>query len=96
MKAVQESKYDIIRGRIVNRDTGKAIPADEPVVIFRAKDKHVPALLRFYKKLCGNGNQKKVVQLRINQIVGWQRENKELVHEPDSEKADTIKARLSE
>jgi hypothetical protein len=84
MKASQESKYDIVRGRIVNRATGKAIPADEPIIIMRAKDKHVPAMLRFYKKLCSNGNHKKVIQSRINQFVAWQRGNKEVVHEPDS------------
>ena len=85
MKASQEPKYDIVRGQIVNRATAKAIPADEPVIIFRAKDKHLPALLRAYKKMCTNGNHKKVVQARINQIVAFQRANKEVVHEPDSQ-----------
>jgi hypothetical protein len=94
MKASQESKYDIVRGKIVNRDTGKAIPADEPIIIFRAKDKHLPAMLRFYKKLCTSGNHKKVIQARINQIVTWAKANKDIVHEPDTEAVANIKARI--
>jgi hypothetical protein len=35
----QERKYDAVDGKIVNRATGKPIPDDEPIVIFRAKDK---------------------------------------------------------
>lgn len=94
MKASQESKYDIVRGRLVNRDTAKVIPADEPVLVLRAQDKNAPALLRFYKKMCKDGNHKKVIQLRINQFVEWQRANKDKVKEPDSAKASDVKARM--
>ena len=94
MKVQQENKFDAVRGRIVNRDTGKAIPDDEPVFIFRGKDPHLPAVLREYKKMCRNGNHKKVIQARINQVVAFQKANKDLVKEPDSEKADILKDRL--
>ena len=84
MKVAQEPKFDAVRGRIVNRDTGVMIPEDEPVFIFRAKDKHLLKVLREYKKLCTNGNHKKTIQARINQVAAFQRENKELTGEPDS------------
>jgi len=93
MKASQEPKYNAIRGRLVNRDTREAIPDSEPVFIFRAKDPHLPAVLREYKKKCSNGNHKKVIQARINQIVAFQKANKELVKEPDSAPvAQTVEA----
>ena len=94
MKESQEAKYDAKRGKLVNRDTGKAIPDDEPVFIFRGKDPHLPAVLREYKKKCRNGNHKKVIQARINQIVAFQKENKADLREPDSEKADILAKRL--
>ena len=94
MNNFQEPKFNAVRGKIVNRDTGKAIPDDEPVFIFRGKDPHLTAVLRAYKKLCKNGNHKKVIQARINQIVAFQKANKDLVREPDSEKAAVLIERL--
>lgn len=48
----QESKYTVNdEGRIINRATGVAIPDDEPIIIFRAKDVHTRATSRRYYDL---------------------------------------------
>jgi hypothetical protein len=49
----QESKYQVCRetGRIVNRETGEAIPDDEPIIILRAKDVHAAPTIRRYVDL---------------------------------------------
>jgi hypothetical protein len=36
----------------VTLEHGAHIPDDEPVVVFRAQDVHVPALLDYYAQLC--------------------------------------------
>lgn len=37
---LQEPKYTVsLRGRLINRASGEAIPKDEPVMIFRARDR---------------------------------------------------------
>ena len=96
MQEHQSGKYDAVRGRLVNRTTGVAIPAGEPVFIFRAQDKHLLKVLRDYKKLCTNGNHKKTIQARINQVAAFQRENKELTKEPDSQSvAESLDATAS-
>ena len=91
MKSSQEPKFDAVRGRIVNRETGKAIPDDEPIFILRASDINMVKTLRDYKKLCSNGNHKKCVQARINQVVAFQKEHKDRVKEPDTMKVDLYK-----
>lgn len=94
MKSSQNAKYDAIRGKLVNRESGKAIPDDEPVFVFRAKDPHAVKALRAYKALCKNGNHKAAVQLHINAMVAYQKEHKADLREPDSQKAAEVKALL--
>ena len=91
MKSSQEPKYNVVRGKIVNRETAKAIPDDEPVFIFRGNDPHLLHVLREYKKLCKNGNHKKCVQVRINQIHEFQKAHMDRVGEPDSMQIDLYK-----
>ena len=40
-----ERKYKILDGKIVNRISGKEVPEDEPLFIFRAQDKKALAAL---------------------------------------------------
>jgi hypothetical protein len=37
---------------IVNTVTGEPIPDDEPLMIFRARDRHALPMLRYYAELC--------------------------------------------
>ena len=43
---MNEPKYQIVGDKIVNRASGEAIPEDEPVIIFRARDVHAAGLIR--------------------------------------------------
>lgn len=45
---MNEGKYCIEGNKIVKRTTGEAIPSDEPVFIFRARDRLALQVLRFY------------------------------------------------
>lgn len=46
----QEPKYTVNGSSIVNRATGAAIPADEPVFVFRARDVHAVNVLSAYAR----------------------------------------------
>jgi hypothetical protein len=46
---MNDPKY--VTGPIVNSATGEAIPADEPVFLFRARDIHAVTVLEFYGEL---------------------------------------------
>lgn len=52
-----DAKYDARvndsgRVEIVNRATGEVLPEDEPLIVFRAKDKTVRPLIGQYRDLC--------------------------------------------
>jgi len=55
MKKLQSKKYLVFGGSIVNRNTGNAIPPDEPVFILRAQDKHAIDTLVHYAGLIEQG-----------------------------------------
>ena len=55
MKSI-DPKYamEVINGDpvLVKASTGEAIPRDEPLILFRARDRHASAMLRYYRDLC--------------------------------------------
>jgi hypothetical protein len=71
MKQTQEPKYDAVafsdsgrvgggapltyRTALVNRHTGEAIPDDEPVMVFRARDIHARSVITHYLLLIQQG-----------------------------------------
>jgi hypothetical protein len=67
------------------------IPDDEPVIVFRARDRNVPAMLDFYMQLCDeNGSPARHIELvegSKRQIVAWQTDNRGEVRTPDSERS---------
>jgi hypothetical protein len=73
-------------GNITKLD-GTPIPDDEPLVLFRAKDKLLPQLLEDYKKLCQDaGCQSQQVETLgplIQQAKDWQAANPDKVKLPD-------------
>lgn len=83
---VQEPKYTTATktGRITNRDTGKPIPDDEPVMIFRAQDKRaVPALWGYYDS-CTDLAHREVIKARITDFERFAAANPDRMKEPDS------------
>lgn len=77
-------KYETKDGRIVNRTTGKPIPEGEPLIVFRAKDRHLPWLLDEYAARCIDDNHKLVILDRREDVIRWQRDHRESVKEPDT------------
>lgn len=63
------------------------IGEDEPVIVFRARDEALPALLYVYRQLCANaGSPERHLELvdeTREKIVAWQRANG--AKTPDSE-----------
>ena len=85
LSLIQERKYDVVDGKIVNRATGKAIPDDEPIMIFRAKDLKATCAMIAYRDVCTDPIHKDVVQGRIDDFRAFKRAKPELCREPDSD-----------
>ena len=73
-------------GNVTKLD-GTPITDDEPLVLFRAKDKLLPQLLEDYKKLCQDaGCQAQQVETLgplIQQVKDWQATHQDKVKLPD-------------
>lgn len=80
-----DGKYQT-SGDITKLD-GTPIPQDEPLILFRGKDKLLPRLLEQYKQLCQDGGspqgQLDLLQQRIDEIKLWQDGNQDRVKIPD-------------
>jgi hypothetical protein len=65
------------------------IPADEQVVVFRARDVCLPDLLKSYYVLCKNRESPErhlaLIQKEWEDIAQWQEQNIDRVKVPDSE-----------
>ena len=91
MKASQEPKYMIVdengvelpNAQIANRETGKPIPDDEPIMIFRAKDLHAQVAIASYIPALDNDQHAKAVEKRFDQFQEFKEANPDRVKEPD-------------
>jgi hypothetical protein len=81
-----EPKYEVDSetGVVHNRVSGKAIPADEPLILFRAQDANLPYALCRYMMLTSNLEHRRAVALRLAEVCAWQAEHPELVKQPDT------------
>lgn len=65
-----------------------SIPDDEPVFLFRAQDRLLPAVLSYYRDLCvaeGSPDEHADgIQLAQAQVAAWQAMHADRVHLPDS------------
>ncbi len=80
----QEPKYTTNGHAIVNRTSGEEIPADEPIFILRARDKHAVEVLSYYYDLVVDANHGRVVILRREQFHAFAKANPHRMKEPDS------------
>jgi hypothetical protein len=78
------SQGNLMPAALVNRASGKPIPADEPVFILRARDVHAHELLILYQQLCANAEHRKFVGKRIMDFARFASENPDRMKEPDS------------
>jgi hypothetical protein len=80
-----DGKYQT-SGDITKLD-GTPIPEDEPLILFRGKDKLLPGLLESYKKLCQDAGspqeQIDAVEKRNEIIKAWQAANPDKIKIPD-------------
>ena len=78
----EDRKFKFENGRFVNRVSGEPIPDDEPVIIFRARDRHSLALLRHYQLLATDPHHQRAIQDRIDEFTAYQRAHPERLKEP--------------
>lgn len=82
----QEPKYTTNEhGKLVNRQSGEVIPDDEPVMIFRARDKRAKAAIAYYLGFCEDKTHREAVRLRLFQFEHWFQANPDRMKEPDTQ-----------
>jgi len=73
----------------VTLEHGDHIPADEPVIVFRARDVLTPQLLAYYHMLCMNAGSPmrhlRLVAEAHQRFLAWQAEHAGDIKVPDSE-----------
>lgn len=81
-----EPKYliDTDTGQLVNRVSGNPIPADEPVIVFRAQDANLSLVLTSYIATCKIPEHKLAAAVRLMEVLEWQMHNPLRVKEPDT------------
>lgn len=85
MTIEQEPKYKFENGRVINRHSNEAIPLDEPVFVFRARDVHAVKILREYYCLIKDQVHEDAVDKRICDFEDFARQFPERMKEPDTE-----------
>lgn len=79
---MHERKYKIMDGKLVKRIGEKPIPDDEPIVVFRAKDRKALPVLVAYNLILDNLEQKAEFTKTINDFRAFQEMNPEKMAEP--------------
>ena len=81
-----EPKYavDTYSRKIVNRQSNRPLHDQEPVVVFRAQDARLPAVLATYLLDCTDRHHRLAIALRLVQVLEWQVLNPDKVKEPDT------------
>lgn len=82
---LQEPKYAFHNGRVFNRASGEAIPLDEPVFVFRARDVHALAVLGRYASFVANDAHRATIISRVNDFRRFASEHPLRMKEPDTE-----------
>ena len=78
----EDRKFKFENGRFVNRVSGEAIPGDEPVILFRARDRKALAVLRFYLEQAEDPHHQQAIKDRISEFEAFQREHPDRMKEP--------------
>lgn len=85
VKPTTDPKYGVNdEGKICNIATGKPIPDDEPIMIFRAKDMLAPQILAYYENLVATSDHKMAVSSRILDFNKFQIDHPERVKMPNT------------
>jgi hypothetical protein len=84
MYASQEPKYGILGNRLYNRASGEFIPTDEPVFVFRARDRYARAGLSYYMGLFAQGTHRGAIEARIREFNSFASAHPDRMKEPDT------------
>lgn len=79
---LRDRKFKIVDGRLVNRVSGVAIPEHEPVFIFRARDRHSLAVLRFYESIVLDPHHRSAIGESIHSFANFAMAHPEQMKEP--------------
>lgn len=80
----QEPKYGIRNGQIVNRESGAPIPDDEPIFVFRAKDRLAVRILTGYFSAIEDPEHARAVAARLEDFKRFAKEHPERMKYPDT------------
>jgi len=75
-------RFDTSLGQFVNRVSGEAIPLDEPIIIFRARDHHSFHILREYLSMVSDEHHKTAIRERMSEFAEFARNNPDKMKEP--------------
>jgi hypothetical protein len=78
----EDRKFKFEDGKFVNRVSGEAIPDDEPVILFRARDWHAMAVLSYYQTIADDEHHQRAIQDRINEFAAFRLDHPERMKEP--------------
>ena len=89
MPVTQEPKHGIRNNQLFNRASGEDIPFDEPVFIFRARDKIALQALYHYNSLCAryvgaNNSHVHAIRLRIADFERFAHQHPDRMKFPDT------------
>ncbi len=96
LSIAQEPKYTVNGSAIVNRASGESIPADEPVFIFRARDRHATEVLEFYRDIVTNSAHREAIDKRTGHFYVFKNANPWRMKEPDTAATPSPTASASE
>lgn len=65
-----------------NRTSGEAIPEDEPVILFRARDVHAVKVLSYYHDLVKDEHHIKAVSEKLEEFKAFKRDHPDRIKEP--------------
>lgn len=80
---MDENGVELPNAMIANRITGKPIPADEPIMIWRAQDLRTTQPIFLYQESCNNPGHQRIVHTRFEQFRQFQKDHPERCKEPD-------------
>jgi hypothetical protein len=78
----EDRKFKFENGRFINRVSGEAIPDDEPVIIFRARDRHAVSVLQYYLSLATDAHHQQAILDRIEEFSAYREANPGRLKEP--------------
>lgn len=81
---MEDTKFKFENGRFVNRKTGEAIPDDEPVMLFRARDLYALKAIQSYHSMLPDGAHADAVLATLQTFNTFRREHPERVREPQA------------